>query len=104
MTAHARSATAPIAPSPIGESVPRRDGRDKVAEVNTMRNGVAWSDARPTTPDMWVGLFDTMRRGVNWQSTPLAVAAAAQRAGGTSEPAATSTPQPIPRVCRPGRN
>jgi CO/xanthine dehydrogenase Mo-binding subunit len=30
MTTHARAATGPLSPSPIGESVPRRDGRDKV--------------------------------------------------------------------------
>lgn len=78
--------------------------RNQVVEVNTMRNGLAWSGPRPTTADMWVGVFDTMRRGVDWQSTPTALSAAALQAEGFSQIATTATPTPVPRVCRPGHN
>jgi len=40
--------------------------RNQVAEVNTMRGGV--DSPRPTNADLWVGVFDTMRRDVDWQS------------------------------------
>ena len=39
--------------------------RNQVAEINTMRSGV--DSPRPTSADLWVGVFDTMRRGVDWQ-------------------------------------
>jgi hypothetical protein len=44
--------------------------RNQVAELNTMRAGVSWSGPLPTSADLWVGLFDTFRRDVNWQATP----------------------------------
>lgn len=40
--------------------------RGQVAEVNTMRVGTAWTGARPTTADLWVGDFDTIRQGLHW--------------------------------------
>jgi hypothetical protein len=41
--------------------------RNQVAEVNTMRGGV--DSPRPRSADLWVGVFDTMRRDVDWQTS-----------------------------------
>lgn len=77
--------------------------RNQVAEVNTMRAGTAWIGSRPTNADLWVGVFDTMRRGVDWQSASLAAAPNAHRALGASfQTAASSLSSPIPRVCKLG--
>jgi hypothetical protein len=40
--------------------------RGQVAEVAAMREGVPWTAPRPEDPDVWVGVFETMRRGVAW--------------------------------------
>jgi hypothetical protein len=40
--------------------------RGQVAEVAAMREGVPWTAPRPEDPDVWVGVFETMRLGVAW--------------------------------------
>ncbi|RYZ01711.1 MAG: hypothetical protein EOO73_34590 [Myxococcales bacterium] len=44
----------------------RRFIRGQVAEVGSMRAGSSFTDSPPVTGDLWVGVFDTMRRGVSW--------------------------------------
>lgn len=41
----------------------RAFARSQVAEVGTMRDGLNWSGPPPTSPDLYVGLFDTLRYG-----------------------------------------
>jgi hypothetical protein len=53
----------------------RRFMRNQVAEVNTMRGGVNWTSGTPTSGDLWIGVFDTMRRDVNWQTAGAAAGA-----------------------------
>jgi hypothetical protein len=40
--------------------------RGQVAEVAAMREDTAWTGARPTAADAWVGVFESMRQGVSW--------------------------------------
>ena len=40
--------------------------RGQVAEVAAMREDTAWTGARPTAADAWVGVFESMRQGVRW--------------------------------------
>lgn len=58
--------------------------RNQVAEINTMRNGVPASV--PQTADLWVGVFDTMRRDVSWN---------APAAGAQTFAVRSSTPAPV---------
>jgi hypothetical protein len=77
----------------------RRFMRNQLAELNTMRGGVAFNQTPPTNADLWVGVFDTMRRDVNWQSTGLTasslLATAARKAKtATSTEALCALPAP----------
>lgn len=49
--------------------------RSQLPELNTMRADVSWSGARPQSGDLWVGLFETFRQGVQWSfsTTPMAL-------------------------------
>ncbi|HLV66022.1 MAG TPA: hypothetical protein VKY73_09415 [Polyangiaceae bacterium] len=50
----------------------RRFMRNQVAELNTMRGGVDFGSQPATSADLWVGVFDTMRRDVDWGGALLA--------------------------------
>lgn len=47
----------------------RRFMRNQLAELHTMRGETPFTGPIPTSADLWVGVFDTMRRDVNWQSS-----------------------------------
>lgn len=48
--------------------------RGQVAELKTMRSGITWPTPAPTSADLFVGVFDVMRRDVNWLAPSFAAA------------------------------
>jgi hypothetical protein len=52
----------------------RRYIRNQVAELDSMRSGVDFASPPPESGDLWVGVFDAMRRGVDWSQQSLRAA------------------------------
>ncbi len=48
--------------------------RGQVAELDNMRSGTTWPSPAPTSADLFVGVFDVMRRDVNWSAPSFAAA------------------------------
>ena len=46
----------------------RRFIRGQVVELDAMRSGISWPSPAPATGDLFIGVFDVMRRDVNWQN------------------------------------
>jgi hypothetical protein len=67
--------------------------RNQVSELRTMRAGVDFASAPPTSADLWVGVFDTVRRGVSWSGSP--TGRAARAASPATAPVLRGTPAPV---------
>ena len=46
----------------------RRFIRGQVVELDAMRSGISWPSPEPASGDLLIGVFDVMRRDVNWQN------------------------------------
>jgi hypothetical protein len=55
--------------------------RGQLVELDAMRSGTAWPSPAPSSGDLFVGVFDVMRRDVNWQSSSFAASARGLLAG-----------------------
>jgi hypothetical protein len=71
--------------------------RGQVSELDGMRPNVVWPQI-PNTVDLFVGIFDTIRKGIHWPNTAVAVAAASLKAaaapGTTSAAPLCALPRP----------
>lgn len=63
--------------------------RGQVVELDNMRSGLAWPSPEPMSGDLFIGVFDVMRRDVNWQSSGFA--ASGESLAAVNAPARAST-------------
>jgi hypothetical protein len=69
--------------------------RGQVAELDTMRSGISWPTPAPTSGDLFVGVFDVMRRDVDWSNPGFTAAAtSAALAGDAPQPVKCALPAP----------
>lgn len=70
--------------------------RGQVVELDNMRSGVTWPSPEPTTGDLFIGVFDTMRRDVNWGAPGFAAKSNALSASSAPEPQKIGCALPAP--------
>lgn len=74
--------------------------RGQVAELDNMRSGITWPSPAPTSADLFVGVFDVMRRDVNWLAPGL-LAAPTSALAASSAPRKVGCALPAPPLPKP---